>query len=99
VTGALALPVAWVVARKAPGWRPILIAWNTFGLADLIVAIGLGVASAPDSPLRLFTEEPGTGMMAVLPMLLVPGYIVPILVLMPLAMFARLRRSDEARAL
>jgi hypothetical protein len=95
VTGALALPVAWLVARKAQGWRPILLAWNTFGLADLIAAIGLGVASAPDSPLRLFTEEPGTAMMSLLPMFLVPGYLVPILILMHLAIFARLRHPDR----
>jgi hypothetical protein len=94
--GAMALPVAWMIARQAGGWRPAALVWNLLGLADLAVAVGLGVLSAPDSPLRVFTEEPGTSVMAVLPMFVVPGFLVPLLVLTHLAVFYRLSVPAEA---
>jgi hypothetical protein len=94
--GATALPVAWMVAMATPGWRSVALAWNALGLADLVAAIALGVMSAPDSPIRAFTDGSGTSVMSVLPMLLVPGYLVPILMLTHLAVFLRLGRRAAA---
>src|SRR5262249_54088507 len=37
-TGVTAIPVAWLVWRKAAGWRPLAVIWNLFGAADLITA-------------------------------------------------------------
>ena len=47
VAGAVAVPVAWLVYQRAKGWRTVLMAWNLFGLADLIAAVTLGVLSSP----------------------------------------------------
>jgi hypothetical protein len=94
--GLLALPVAWAVARRSSHSRAIVLLWNVLGLLDLVAAVGLGVTSAPDSPIRIFFEEPGNRIMGDLPWILIPGFIVPNLMLTHLAIFWKLRSpSDE----
>lgn len=88
--GATALPVAWLAARAAPGWRPIALAWNALGLLDLVAAIGLGITSAEGSPVRLFLGEPSTAIMSALPWVLIPAFLVPLLAALHLAIFQRL---------
>ena len=95
---ALALPVAWLVHRRGPGWRPVTLAWNAFGFVDLLVAVTLGVGSQPAFPLRFIFEEPGTGLMASLPWLLIPGYLVPLYLLTHLAVFAQLAARPGRQA-
>jgi hypothetical protein len=94
ITGIAAIPVAWLVYRQAQGWRGALIAWNLFGLADLVAAVSLGVLSSP-GPLRRIFAEPGTGLMSTLPWLLIPGFIVPLLAMTHLAIFYRLSRMPK----
>jgi len=94
--GLTALPVAILVARKLSRWRPLALAWNTFALADLVVAVGLGVASAADFPLSLFTAGPDSGLMSGLPMFLIPGFLVPLWMLVHLAVFYQLLRPAKA---
>jgi hypothetical protein len=89
ITGVTAVPVAWMVWRKAAGWRPLAVIWNLFGAADLITAISLGVLSAPGSPLQLFAV-PGAPIMTTLPWVLIPGYLVPILFMTHVLMLAQL---------
>jgi hypothetical protein len=96
VAGLVAVPVAWMVRRQARGWRTALIAWNVFGMADLIAAVTLGVLSSP-GPLRRIFAEPGTGLMSLLPWLLIPGFLVPLLFTTHLAIFYRLTKSARAR--
>ncbi len=95
VVGITALPVAFLAARQATGWRPIGLVWNVAGFADLVMAVGLGVTSAIDSPLRIFVEGPDTTLMSQLPMFLVPGFLVPLLLLTHLAVFVRLRAPTD----
>ena len=95
VAGLAAVPVAWLVHRQSRGWRGALIAWNVFGLVDLIDAVGLGVLSSP-GPLRLIFAEPGAGLMSTLPWLLIPGFLVPLLTMTHLAIFYRLFKSPPA---
>lgn len=92
-----AIPVALMAWAASPGWRPAVFWWNVLGLLDLVVAIGLGLTSAPGAPLRIFFAEPGTGLMNNLPLLLIPAYLVPLLIVTHLAVFARLR-ATEGRA-
>ena len=91
--GVTALPVALLAARQVSGWRPLAFIWNVVGFADLVTAITLGVTSATGSPLRIFTVGPDTSLMTQLPMFLIPGYLVPLLLLTHLAVFARLWRA------
>jgi hypothetical protein len=96
VAGVAAVPVAWMVRRQARGWRAALVAWNAFGMADLIAAVTLGVLSSP-GPLRRIFAEPGTGLMSLLPWLLIPGFLVPLLFTTHLAIFYRLTKPARAR--
>lgn len=91
VAGVTAGPVAWLAWRRPREARWVILAWNAFGLADLIDAIGLGVVSSP-GPLHLIGAGPGAAIMTTLPWLLIPGFMVPLLALTHLAVFYRLRR-------
>jgi hypothetical protein len=95
ITGIAAAPVALLVATKGTGWRPITLAWNVFGTADLIAAIGLGVASAADSPFPISHAGPDTTLMAELPMFIIPAFLVPLLMLTHIAVFARLAHAGN----
>jgi hypothetical protein len=88
-TGLAAPFVAWGVAHGRSGSPAIALGWNVFGLLDLVAAVSLGVITAP-GPLRVFMGEPSSAMMNDLPMLLIPGFLVPLLISTHLALFARL---------
>jgi len=90
LVAAAAVPVAWAVHRRLPGWRPLTLAWNTVGVLDLVVAVSLGVGSAADSPLRFIFESPASDTMGTLPWALIPGFLVPIYMLTHGAIFAQL---------
>jgi hypothetical protein len=87
--GATALPVAWLAYRQPTNVRPILWVWNIVGVADLIAAVGLGVISSP-GPLRLIFAEPSSAIMATLPWLLIPGFLVPLFFAIHIGIFIRL---------
>jgi len=86
--------VAWLIATRGAAARSVLVIWNAVGLADLIVAVGLGVTSAP-GPLQLIGSGAGSGLMTTLPWLLIPGFLVPTLACTHLAVFYRLRAGVE----
>jgi hypothetical protein len=95
LAGIFAIPVAIIVAREVTGWRPIAFLWTLFAAADLILAVGFGVTSAYDSPLRIFTGGPDTTIMSQLPMFLIPGFLVPVFFLTHIAVFVRLARTEN----
>jgi hypothetical protein len=88
--GVLAIPLALLLARSARVPKRWIALWNTLGLADLVTAVTLGATSVP-GPLRLFHGEPSSAIMASLPWLLIPGYLVPALAVLHLCTFYRLR--------
>jgi hypothetical protein len=94
--GVLAIPLALLLVRSAKVPKGWIALWNTLGLADLVAAITLGALSAP-GPQRLFPGEPSSAIMASLPWLLIPGYLVPSLAFLHLCTFYRLRtmRAEE----
>lgn len=76
ITGVLAIPLAILLFR---GIQKIWAhAWNAFGMLDLVVAVLLGLFSAPGTPFYIFNEGPGTAVMTELPWLLIPSILVPI---------------------
>jgi hypothetical protein len=95
IAGVAAVPVAWLAQRQGRDARPIILAWNIFGIADLLNAIGMGVTSSP-GPLQVFGGVPGAAMMATLPWLLIPAFLVPLLICTHLAVFWRLLRREHA---
>jgi hypothetical protein len=91
VTGALAIPVAWLAAReKRPRDRSI-VAWNAFGTVDLIVAVTLGLISRNGSPLQLIHAGVGSAAMQTLPWAFIPMVLVPFFLIVHGVIFARLR--------
>jgi hypothetical protein len=59
ITGALAFPLAAMLAFRFEIRNLWIVLWNAFGALDLIVAIVLGLLSAQGTPFRVFTEAPG----------------------------------------
>ena len=94
--GVTALPVAWAVARQVTGWRWITAIWNAIGMLDLLTAVTLGVGSAPGSLVRFIYEQPGSGAVVTLPLVLIPAFFVPLYLLTHIAVFRRLAISAHA---
>jgi hypothetical protein len=70
---------AFWVARQldSPGGRRRAVIFNLLGLADLIVAVGLGMATGP-GPAQLFHTTPTSELATRFPLVLVPGFLVPL---------------------
>jgi hypothetical protein len=68
----------WVASQlEAPGGRRRAIIFNLFGVADLVVAIGLGIATS-SGPARLFETTPTSELATHFPLVLVPTFLVPL---------------------
>ncbi|HET6679965.1 MAG TPA: hypothetical protein VFG84_02080 [Gemmatimonadaceae bacterium] len=99
LVGALAIPLALMTLRRdsiAPRWAGL---WNALGAADLVVAVTLASLSAPGTPFRVFTDDPGTLAMTSLPWVMVPTLLVPVYFLIHFAVAVRLRGASAPSAL
>jgi len=92
--GIAALPVAFAYLAGRSWSRPLAVAFNLLGIADLVVAIGTGFLAAP-SPFRLFFSQPSTSLMTVLPMVLIPAFLVPFWILVHAASLRALLVADR----
>src|SRR5437773_6856534 len=92
--GATAPLVAYLAHRQGANARPIVWIWNIIGIVDLIAAVGLGVMSSP-GPARLILSEPSSAIMTTLPWLLIPGFLVPVLMSIHIAIFVRLVKDKN----
>ncbi len=92
--GATAPMVAWLAYRRSTNAQTIVWIWNIIGIVDLIAAVGLGVMSSP-GPLRLIFAEPSSAIMTTLPWLLIPGFLVPLLMSVHIAIFIRLVKDKK----
>ncbi|NOJ40550.1 hypothetical protein [Bradyrhizobium australiense] len=91
ITGALALPVAWLALRGQG--KSLVWAWNAFGMLDLVVAITLGVISANGSPLQMIHAGPGSEAVQMLPWSLIPTVLVPMFLIVHAVIFRQLARA------
>lgn len=96
ITGALAIPLAAMLALGFDLRRTWLGLWNAFGALDLIIAIALGALSMPGAPFRVFTEGPGTLAMTTLPWAFVPAMLVPIFLFTHFVIAAKCRTLPRA---
>jgi hypothetical protein len=90
-TGALAIPVAWLATRETNLRDRLVIAWNIFGMLDLIVAVSLGVISGNGSPVQLIHAGIGSAAMQTLPWAFIPTVLVPFFLIDHGIVFARMR--------
>jgi hypothetical protein len=75
IVGATAPRVARSVGT--PHGRARAIAFNLFGMTDLIVAVGLGVMTNP-GPTQVFHTTPTSELLTRFPLALVPTFLVPL---------------------
>lgn len=99
ITGVLAVQLAVLAARKPgpPAWA--IAAWNLFGAADLIAAVGLGITSAAGGPLNLIHAGAGSEAMQHLPFSLVPTVLVPFYLITHFVIAAQLAARHRPVAL
>ncbi|MGL4404595.1 MAG: hypothetical protein ACRCT6_02475, partial [Notoacmeibacter sp.] len=86
----LAIPAALIAWRAKEGWERWVLVWNVLGFTDFMFAVSLGVTSTAGSPLQLFFEAPGTGILGDLPWRFIPSYFVPLYIMIHVALFIRL---------
>ena len=98
IAGAAAIPLMFAAARNFSDNRGAVLAWNIFGLLDLITAAALGVLSAPDSPLQIFGGPVGSAAIAVLPWSNIPTLIVPFYLIIHGIIFARVAGAGARAA-
>jgi hypothetical protein len=89
----LLAPLVGIAYARAPLENAGLVrGWNLFGILDLIVAVTMGFATAP-SALRLIDVQPTSETMTVLPMVLIPAFLVPLSIVLHAASLVKLRRT------
>jgi hypothetical protein len=92
---AIGVTAPWVLLAllRRPGFANSspFVAWNLFGIADLVVAVGSGGLGS-----LLATGAAGeitTAPMALLPLVLIPAFLVPVFIMLHLAALFQARRS------
>jgi hypothetical protein len=98
---AIGLTAPWValaLARRGGfATDPLFVAWNLFGMLDLVVAVGLGALSS--SLAAGVAGEMTTAPMARLPLVLIPAFLVPLFLMLHLAaLFQARRRASSGRS-
>jgi hypothetical protein len=92
LVGVLAPVVALAYARGPRENGDLVLAWNIFGIIDLIVAVTIGFTTSP-SPLQLFAFDLPNELISAFPLVLIPTYLVPVSVLLHLASLVKLHRN------
>ena len=77
LTGILALPVGFILARKKTNAPKFAIAFNVIGSLLLLNILVIAVLSMPTS-IRYFMNEPSSIIVSQFPFILLPGVLVPI---------------------
>jgi hypothetical protein len=90
ITGAWAIPTAWLAMHETSLRDRAVLAWNAFGMLDLIVAVSLGLISRDGSPLQLIHAGVGTAAMQTLPWVFIPTVLVPFFLVVHGIIFARM---------
>ncbi|HEX8806318.1 MAG TPA: hypothetical protein VF741_05175, partial [Candidatus Aquilonibacter sp.] len=88
ITGLFAMQTARL-AQDVPLNNPRILAWNAFGMLDLLLAVTLGILSQPNSPTQLIHAGVGSGLITTLPWSLIPLVLVPTFLIGHMVIFAR----------
>jgi hypothetical protein len=87
--------VAWLYTTRGDRVRGLAIAWNILGILDLVNALVLGFLAFG---LRVFPgpETSPAGQPTAFPLILIPGYGVPLMMLVHIVTLRLLLRKPEA---
>ncbi|MGE5107650.1 MAG: hypothetical protein ACM3H8_08900 [Sphingobacteriales bacterium] len=77
LTGVLALPAAYLIAKRKTYSSKIILAFNVIGILLLFNILIIAVLSMP-TPFRYFMNEPSNTLVTQFPFILLPGVLVPI---------------------
>ena len=95
LTGLLAVPAAIALAAGTAEGRKGAILWNIFGLADVAVAIALGMTMSP-GPFQLILPDGPSMAIDTFPNVLTPAFVVPSSILLHVLSLRQLRRRSRA---
>ena len=76
IVGASAPYVAWPNARRSASAERVTLAWNIFGIGDLIIAVTMGFLTSP-SPLQMLAVDRPNLLITQYPLVMVPAFLVP----------------------
>jgi hypothetical protein len=96
LVGILAPIVGFMYARGVNGRDRLVRAWNTFGILDLVVAVGTGFLTSP-SPYQLLSLNAPNELISAFPLVMIPVFAVPVSILLHLMSLMKLRRSNVQR--
>jgi hypothetical protein len=96
LTGILALPVGYVLAKRKSYAPKLAIAFNVLGILLLINILVIAVLSMP-TPIRYFMNEPANTLVARFPYILLPGVLVPIAYTIHIFSLRQLLAREKAR--
>lgn len=91
---AVGISAPWVAWRAAHGHRAGAMWFNIMGLADLVVAVGLGFLGGI-GPYRLLAVTPSTAPLTLLPLAMVPLTAVPLAAALHVISLAKLRAASR----
>ena len=97
LVGLLALPVVYLLRRRAPGAVALAIAWNALGVLDLVSAVTMGTLTQP-GPLQLIVPTVPNALLGTYPTVLIPAFAVPSSILLHALSLRQLRRRARAGA-
>lgn len=98
ITAVWAIIIAYYWWAHAHGLnKKTLLRWNHFGLADFVLALGLGVLSRSNGLLQ-FTGSPSSDLMMTFPFVVIPGYLVQVLVITHIIIYLQLRNNWKDQA-
>ena len=93
LVGLFAIPVALYLASGRPGGVALAVAWNIFGILDLVDALALGFLSSP-GPLQALALDHPYVLTTSYPTVMTPVFAVPLsLILHGLSLWQLLRRA------
>lgn len=92
--GVTAVPVAILLWKRSASWRTknLAIWWNYLGIADLTMAITLGIMTFP-RPFQVLPTQPDNLLIAFYPLVMVPLFAVPLSLLLHLFTLRVLKKS------
>lgn len=93
LVGLFAIPVALYLASGRPGGMALAVAWNIFGILDLVDALTLGFFSSPGPMQALALDHPNV-LTTSYPTVMTPAFAVPLsLILHGLSLWQLRRRA------
>ena len=92
IVGATAPFVAYWYVKKKPYSRALAIAWNFIGIADLVMALSIGVLGFP-RPIQALPLNPSTELLSSFPLVLITLFAVPLALLLHALSLRTLRKN------